>query len=595
MNSEDEGGGGASGSGWKSAAPINSASGAHQLFRDVEAYYENIESNAVPKAHEDLKSLRKFMQGEKDVFLSDRRVNLIFKDKVLLKAAMRARKKRRRGVEEEERDEEPLPDFERPEGWEASRAFPPPQTPTVSSLNRRFKWTKSDYDQIKERAESHLAYLRRLKFKTWEKLDRGERMKIEEYVRVTEQWVQRIESHVDLNEFIFKALGLLKEIDELSKEVADEVEATHSLCRVARVDRSAVERVTRPAQLSLDAAALPDDSSSLAVATTTSSAGALTTNSSAYSSSWVPSAVSGNVPLKRTATIDVQVNAMRSEAHGQLAILFRDMSNLCDYYVSLYGNVRGSGDVVDKPNVPVASVPPAMEHENQVDPWVTSGLMCPDCGVMRIVDAREAVASCPQCGSSIQYQENNLRACNFGDEPEIKRTRRRNYKPESYASQWLRKVSGKLGVEVPEEVVTMLFADFHSRRLEKVTPKIVKDTLKRHKLNEYYKCVPYLTYKFNEIPLADFSEEEQQILERMFDEYREAFHKCPKEVKKRSNLMSYAYFFYKAVEIRGWKHYMKCFPLLEGDEHIRQHDRTWRWICENKGGEVWPFIPTSRV
>jgi len=594
------------------AVVVNNRGAAHAMYEKVEEHYECIERDAVPKAEDDIQSLFDLMNGKKNSFLTDRRVNLIFKDKKLLKSAMRARKKRRRGFEgEEERildDNFPLDDksallFQQPpQPEESSERFvanfnAPEQAPTFAALNRTIKWHKTDFENIQKKADDHLAYLRRLKFKTWDKMSRSEHTMIKEYIQKTNEWIARIKDHIDLNEFVFKAIPLLNKIDECAKEVASEVKATHNLERVSKIDKSSGLLIEARAAAAAAEAESGGSGGGLAVVAASSSSSALTTAPSSYSSNWISQGFSDVIYDRKPKlnTIDAQVNVMRSDSHKQLGIMLKDMESLCNYYLSLYGNVRGSGDVVDNPQVQNATSAPALQIDNQDDPWVVSGLICADCGVMRVINHREGIASCPQCGTCVQYQSNDLAACNFGDEPEMKNSRRRNYKPESYAAQWLRKVSGNLGVEVPEEVITTLFADFHRRRFEKVTPKIVKSTLKRHKLNEYYKCVPFLTYKFNEIPLAKFSDEEVEILEQMFDEYREAFIRCPMEIKKRSNLMSYAYFYYKAVEIRGWYHYMKCFPLLEGDKHIRQHDRTWQWICNNKHGGRWKFFPTSKM
>jgi len=289
--------------------------------------------------------------------------------------------------------------------------------------------------------------------------------------------------------------------------------------------------------------------------------------------------------------IDESMGVIKSAAHERLSVLLRDMEALAKHYLSLYGAVRGSGIVVEKPHVPTGADNVSLVTEN---PAIAEDntLMCANCGVMRLIDEREAIATCPQCAVAVPYTEMGEKGFNYKEKPDMESVKKKNYDPKNYAARWLAGVQGKLKNEVPDEVFALLFRDFYIRRLRTVTERIVRRTLKRHNLTDYYRMVPLITYKFNEVPLPEFSEEEEAILAKMFFEYKAAFYKCPMEIRRRKSLMSYPYFYHQCVAIQGWTHYRKCFPLLEGEKNLRRHDRTWKWICENKDGEKWPYYPT---
>lgn len=563
---------------------VNTRKKADELVAEVTDYFEELEAEALPKALEDLQHLSEYRSGEQE--LTHRLVNLIFKDSELLKAAMFCRKRIRKGAADCE--EEPT--------QQPSMPPTPPATsggaPRFVSAPKTYKWTAKDREDLLERADAHEAYLRRIKSKRFASIEYAEKQRIADYVSRTTEWIDRVRSRKDLTTFLFNVMPLLEEIQQLEPEIIENAQSEEHFRRVARIDRSNTASIAGASVVQLIEGGVPADEVQPAASA-----------AECFSSSYIPSLEAPSAAGSKLPTL-LQAETS-TDCNKRVLALFSDVKNQCEYVLGLYGHTRGSGNVVSHPVVPckrkwvpeesVALVVPQIQSSNTEDPWVFSGLMCPTCGILRVRDEHQAQATCPQCAVVVPLQAMDHTAFNFGDEPEMKKSHRKNYDHDSYALKWLQKVQGKIGIEIPESTWSLLFNEFRQRRLATVDEKIVRQSLKRHGLASLYNAVPFITYKFNEVPLANFSEAEMAVLSRMFREAFEAFQRCPMEIKQRTSFISYAYFYHKSVELRGWHHYRRCFPLLEGSEYLRRHDRIWKWICENKYDEQWTFIPTKPV
>lgn len=564
---------------------VNTRKKADELVTEVTDYFAELETDAMPKVVEDLHHLDEYKAGAQE--LTHRLVNLIFKDSELLKAAMFCRKKIRKGAD--------APAEEEPAAAAAATASAVLVPPRFVTAPKTYKWTAKDRADLLARSDAHEAYLRRLKTKRFAALDRGETQRIADYVARTTEWMERVRSQTDLTTFLFNVMPLLEEMERLEPDVVENAQSNDHFKRVARIDRSHQAFIAGP-----NSVQLIEGPAANAEGEAGGAAGELPAE--CFSSSFIPPVETpAAAPLRPLQQL--QVEAPSTESNKRLLALFADVERQCKYVLGLYGHTRGSGNVVENPVVPckrkwvpddeVDLVVPQVQSEQTTDPWVSAGLVCATCGVMRVRDDHQAQATCPQCAVVVPMQATDHTAFNFGEEPELKKGHRKNYDHDSYALKWLQKVQGKIGIEIPESTWTLLFNEFRQRRLATVDEKIVRQTLKRHGLANLYNAVPFITYKFNEVPLANFSDAEMGVLSDMFKEAFEAFQRCPMEIKQRTSFISYAYFYHKSVELRGWHHYKRCFPLLEGSEYLRRHDRIWKWICENKYKEQWTFIPTK--
>lgn len=529
---------------------------AQKLDTNVAEYFQELYEKALPKTLDDIQSFEALKRGDADAQMTDRMTNMVFKNETLLKSAKRKLKERKKRKNETEIDlecEDEIAHDEQPrEEHESNLVHGFQETGRSFIYVKKFSWNAEAVNDLITRAKNHHTYLRRMRGKTWDKLTFLEQNMINEYLQKQKDFAARLQSGCDYMDYQMQTCSLYTELYDMLNEAQEDTENTIIEDRPVKIRR--LKQLDAP----------PDV---------------------------LPVPPPSQIASSSNSQPEVQIETMRSYAHERAAILLRDIEKIVHHYLNIYGAIRGSGRVVEKPEVSVAS-PPLIESEMPQDFWKANDLMCNDCGIMRIIHVKDACATCPSCAKSVPYQDFGDKSFNFNEKPELDNVKKKNYDPKNYAQRWIASVQGKLG-KIPDEVRESLFAAFYKQRLKKVTNRIVRQNLQRLGLSCYYKHVPQLTYEFNEVPLPKFTEEEEYILcTKMFNEYREAFSRCPMDIRQRNNLMSYPYYFRQAVRIRGWDHYCKCFPLLDGDRHLRKHDKTWKWICENKEGEKWKFYPT---
>lgn len=123
--------------------------------------------------------------------------------------------------------------------------------------------------------------------------------------------------------------------------------------------------------------------------------------------------------------------------------------------------------------------------------------------------------------------------------------------------------------------------------MSKLTPKKLRDILKKLDKNKYYEHVPHIINRLNGLPPPTISRETEEELRRMFKEIEETFIKyCP---KNRKNFLSYSYVLHKFFQLLELDEFLPCFMLLKSREKLHQQDLIWKKICEELR---WEFIPS---
>lgn len=666
------------------------------LVDSVAAYFDDVHTRAVPKAKADLKSFIMLRDGpnamdngtgvsvgdasvsgdvgvsasEADAptvicngALSDRMINLVFKDHTLLRAAKQKRKLRfdsmgevisvkkrakqtsiddEDGVDDEDVDEDEDSDVnETMATEEAAEAVPPPakRRKIIQRAYRSdgksmffvnaYRWTKSNVDELLQRAKRHQSYLRSLRGRTWARLSVAEGQRVHEYIDELGAWIERLESRVDETEFFSTAIPLLQSIERLEERIQHESERNaHIVIGLDSVPKhSACSSNSNSVRILLSQPPPPPPQ---------------------QKRSQPPPPPSAYATKQSINTIDASLMGARTAANkAKLKAQMDEMQALVTRALNLYGAVRGSGPVVERAVVPsgdrlirpatfnpkrgcletgkdevddsedketedkaeneeVNEAPDlkdskdedgevAVEKEAKAPPTkvvpyrAKSDVYCYECRVARIIDLHESVASCPKCADCVPYNGESEDRCAYDNVHDMESTKpKRNYDPKNYAMRWLRRVQGRLNTKMPDSVYTTVFNDLFRRRITVADRKNVRKVLQKNSLTDYYPMVPFIVYKFNEVPLPEFSDEEEVILNKMYDLAIGAYQRCPKHIKQRSNYLSVPYHFYQCVTIQGWLHYRRCFPLIDRS-NLRKHDRTWRWMCNDIG---WPFYAT---
>lgn len=93
-----------------------------------------------------------------------------------------------------------------------------------------------------------------------------------------------------------------------------------------------------------------------------------------------------------------------------------------------------------------------------------------------------------------------------------------------------------------------------------LTPKKIKEILKKLRINKYYEHSNHIINKLNGIPIPHFEPELEEKLRTMFKLIQPPFVKyAPPD---RKNFLSYSYVLHKMIQLLGRDEYLPNFPLL---------------------------------
>lgn len=420
------------------------------------------------------------------------------------------------------------------------------------------------YQRIQDDAQEHKNYLRRLKGKTAAKLTKDEVYMIKSFIEQRERWIARHENGYDLIDYVFKAQPLL---DEYTKEC----ERVQSYLHNANDehDKLAIDEARKRQRITSSTYTSVDSTSNNIVATITPPP---------------PPPVSHIQPstaITALATIPVDLSKRRSGTVPSINsyLAQTDAFSRTRELQSEYLQLIGEEDVTGLRWEQLA----AADHNS---------LYCDTCHVERIIDHSEACIVCPSCAKSERYNENSLRTVPFADPVSAPRSKG-TYEKKTYYERWKKMVTGQLNNEIPDEDWQQIYLECVNRRYNFITRAMLRKLLRTLGMTRHYELVPMITNELNGVPLIQWSRDEEKTLDAMFDEAVDLFDRCPVEIKRRSNFISYAYFFYQACTMAGYLEYRESFPLLTGIDNKKRHDRIWQWMCENKTGEPkWVFYPT---
>ena len=212
---------------------------------------------------------------------------------------------------------------------------------------------------------------------------------------------------------------------------------------------------------------------------------------------------------------------------------------------------------------------------------------CVNCNIECMVTPTDGILVCQTCGDTMFTMIEN-------DKPNYKEpiqdTSYFCYKRINHFNEWLSQFQAKETTEIPQIVYDLIISEIGKMRIidvSKLTNKIVRDILKKHKMNKYYEHIPHIINKINDLPPPIMSVDVENKLRRMFKEIQEPFMEvCPKD---RKNFMSYSYVLHKMCELLELDQFLSCFPLLKSRQKLHGQDIIWKKICHILR---WEFIPS---
>jgi Zn finger protein HypA/HybF involved in hydrogenase expression len=213
------------------------------------------------------------------------------------------------------------------------------------------------------------------------------------------------------------------------------------------------------------------------------------------------------------------------------------------------------------------------------------GAICSKCNISLSLITTEGLQVCPKCGRQEYILIDSEKPSFREPPPEVSYFA---YKRINHFNEWLSQFQAKESTEIHPDIYKLIFLEMKKERitdLNKVTPKKIREYLKKLKLNKYYEHVPHILNKLNNKKVPAISKETEEKLRNMFKEIQAPFMKvCP---PNRKNFLSYSYVLHKFVELLGLDHLKECFPLLKSREKLHQQDQIWKEICKELN---WMYI-----
>jgi hypothetical protein len=217
--------------------------------------------------------------------------------------------------------------------------------------------------------------------------------------------------------------------------------------------------------------------------------------------------------------------------------------------------------------------------------------ICDACGERCVLNTTESMCVCTGCGACYHYIEGSTRNLSYTEELELGNKKAFTYKRISHFCETLASVQGNQRTNIPDSVIEGVCAEIKKHRLslDQVTPKHIRDFLKRLGHPKYYEANNYILNTIRGGQQVVIPKDIEERLIRMFIQIQKPFDDVSE--KGRKNFLRYHFIIYKFLQLMGdeGEPYLHLFPLLKSTSKLAQHDAVWKRICECVGFE---FIPT---
>lgn len=214
--------------------------------------------------------------------------------------------------------------------------------------------------------------------------------------------------------------------------------------------------------------------------------------------------------------------------------------------------------------------------------------LCPNCKIERTLHKADGYLICSQCGDSepikLETDKPNYKDLNI----EIKACA---YKRSNHLSEILNQFQAKESTEISKEIYDKIKAELVTQRktdYKNLTHKIMKQVLKKLKLNKYYEHIYHIINNFSGIPPPTMAREQEENIKKKFKEIQKPFSLF--RPTKRKNFLNYNYIIHKICELLNYNEFLPHFPLLKSRSNLEEQDIVWKKICINNNYEFIPSI-----
>ncbi len=217
--------------------------------------------------------------------------------------------------------------------------------------------------------------------------------------------------------------------------------------------------------------------------------------------------------------------------------------------------------------------------------------ICSMCETENVYNQTTGYYVCVKCGNSTLILMNNNKP-NYKDS--VIDTSSFTYKRINHLNEILSQIQGNESTIISKEIYTKILNEISkskkiSQNLELLTPKIMRNILRKLELNTCYEHIQYIINKINKVPPPKFSRASEDKIRSMFREIQEPYERC--KPKLRKNFLNYSYVIHKCCELLELDDFLPYLPLLKSPEKLQLQDKIWKEICKELR---WQFIPSSQ-
>lgn len=285
--------------------------------------------------------------------------------------------------------------------------------------------------------------------------------------------------------------------------------------------------------------------------------------------------------LERLSQIDSmgRKNNVSGEGIGQFVTIHEPKVKKGTIFAEYMSQVEKNGDALRVLQTKKKSPP------EEDDMWCRQ---CEKCVEKAIID-REAIMVCKECGLCEGYQREDM----SGNVTHLEQTEQMSivqnfaYKRENHFSDWLNSLESFTTSDIPQDVYDTIRYELKKRRitdLSTVTPQLVRQLLKKARLNKFYEHTNLICYTIIGQQPPALEDHLKEQLRTMFATIQQPFDKYK---GKRKNFLSYSYVLFKFLQLLERDDLLKNLSLLKSREKLHNQDQIWKLMCSDL---QWQFI-----
>ena len=209
-------------------------------------------------------------------------------------------------------------------------------------------------------------------------------------------------------------------------------------------------------------------------------------------------------------------------------------------------------------------------------------IKCLKCNIDRLFVEDEGFYVCRNCGE-IEY---NIISSYDNNKIELNSEKTKfPYRKINHLIEKLNQYQSKEKIKIPDNVFEIIQQEIKKQKISKkiLSPSVIKNILKKNKLNLYYENSQYIYSKITNIYPPKLTLFLENRLKEMFNLIQKSFNKF--KPLNRSNFLNYDYVIHKMFLILNETKHAKYFNLLKSFDKLKQQDIIWKKICNDLNWE----------